>query len=85
MLLLTGLAPDAQLHFVLMVMGQFPDPRLMPRFGLDRRFGFLVLEFRGVDEYHFFLHKTIPAKARQQRSRNRLWQKLAAQLSLGFD
>ena len=35
-LLLTGLAPDAQLRFVLMFMGQFPDPRLMPRSGLDR-------------------------------------------------
>ena len=40
-LLLTGLAPDAQLRLVLMVMGQFPDPRLMPRFGIKRRIGFL--------------------------------------------
>ena len=40
-LFLTGLAPDAQLRLVLMVMGQFPDPRLMPRFGIKRRIGFL--------------------------------------------
>ena len=29
-LFLTGLAPDAQLRLVLMVLGQFPGPHLMP-------------------------------------------------------
>ena len=40
-LLLMGLAPDAQLRLLLMVMGQFPDPRLLHRSGFDRRIGFL--------------------------------------------
>ena len=50
---LTGLAPDTQLRFVLMFMGQFPHPRLMPRFGLDRR-----IEFLGV--HRFYLIRLVP-------------------------
>ena len=40
-LFLTSLAPDAQLRLDLMFMGQFPYPRLKPRFSLDRHIGFL--------------------------------------------
>ena len=38
-LFLTGLAPDAQLRLVLMVMRQSPDPHLMPRTGVNRCIG----------------------------------------------
>ena len=38
-LFLTGLAPDAQLRLVLMVMRQSPGPHLMPRSGVNRCIG----------------------------------------------
>ena len=42
-LFLTGLAPDAQLRLVLMVMRQSPDPHLMPRSGVNRCIGILCV------------------------------------------
>ena len=42
-LFLTGLAPDAQLRLVLMVMRQSPGPHLMPRSGVNRCIGILCV------------------------------------------
>ena len=42
-LFLTGLAPDAQLRLVLMVMRQSPGPHLMPRSGINRCIGILCV------------------------------------------
>ena len=47
--LLTGVAPDAPLRLVPVFMGQFPDPRLMPRSGLARRIGFLCIYTTRLD------------------------------------